>query len=260
MKRNWCIVISCLVILFVIGLVNAQDVTGSIARGSSGLADIIVAAFGPFFAALFGGDSSILFEKILIFLVIISIVYMVIRKMPVFQENGAIIFIVTISVSLLATRFFVYSDNAIVWSVILPYSVLGVTLSAFLPLIIGFFFIHQAAGNSAFIRKMFWIFFIVVFIAMWDLRYDEVGGFAWVYFWSAIVSLLFFLFDGTIRRAMIKSQMDATGDTTRENFARRIRRELGELETDKTRGYVTDSQYNRMKRDLSKQLKNLAKH
>ena len=147
------------------GLVRAQDLGDSLFRGSSGIVNIAVSAFGPFFSALLGGSPEYLFEQIMLFFIITSIIYMVIRTMPLFKDNGKIIFIVTMSVSLLSTRFFMISDF-LVETVLLPYSVLGVTLTAFLPLIIGFFFIHQVGANSGFLRKTFWVFFIVVFFAI----------------------------------------------------------------------------------------------
>ncbi len=256
MKRNWCANKLLLAIMFCSSFVKGQDLTDGLARGSLGLAEIVISAFGPFFSALLGGSTQYLFEKIMLFFIIVSIVYMVIRKMPIFKDNGAIVLIVTLSISLLSTRFFMFSDF-LINTVILPYSVLGVVLSSFLPLLIGFFFIHQFP--EGFLRKSFLIFFIVVFFAMWDLRYNEVGGFAWIYFWSAIISLTFFLFDGTIRRAMIREQMKTVAADNHEAFAGKIREEMAKLETAYAASYITESYYERTKRKLSKQLHDVLK-
>jgi hypothetical protein len=257
MKKESCvIVLLCLVSVFLIGMVDAQGISDGLARGSFGIAEIAVSAFGPFFAALLGGDAEYLFEKVMLFFIIISIVYMTVRKMDVFRDNSAIIFIVTFAVSILATRFFMISD-LLVNTVLLPYSVLGVALSAFLPLLIGFAFIHNF--DSGFLRKAFWIFFIVVFVAMWDLRYTEVGGISWIYFWSAILSLLFFLFDGTIRRAMIREELKTVAADNQEDFARTLRRELKRLQRDFSEGVVSEKHYERTKRKLERQLKKVMK-
>jgi len=237
------------------GFVRAQDLGDSLSRGSSGIVNIAVSAFGPFFAALLGGSPEYLFEQIMLFFIIISIVYMVIRTMPLFKGNGRIIFIVTMSVSLLSTRFFMISDF-LIETVLLPYSVLGVTLTAFLPLIIGFFFIHQFP--EGFLRKAFWIFFIVVFFAMWDLRYSEVGGISWIYFWSAIISLLFFLFDGTIRRAMLREKQNKVNLEAQEKHAAHLRKRLRELARDKE-DWSPDA-YEREKRKITKDLARVFKY
>jgi len=196
MKRSYVGALLCFASIFLINGVNAQWINERLERGSFGIAQFAVSAFGPFFSALFGGPQGYLFEKVMLFFIITSIIYMVVRDMDVFKGNRAIVLIVTFSVSILATRFFMISDF-LINTVLLPYSILGVALSAFLPLLIGFVFIHNF--KSGFLRKSFWIFFIVVFAAMWDLRYVEVGGISWIYFWSAALSLIFFLFDGTIR-------------------------------------------------------------
>lgn len=242
--------------IFVVPFVFAQGF-GTVAQGSFGAAQLISSLFGPFFQALLGGDSYLLFERILLFFILLSSIYMVVNKMDIFNSNKAIVFIVTISVSLLAIRFTKITE--LVYTVILPYSVLGVAITAFLPLILGFFFIHNAS-ESSFIRKSFWIFFIVVFFVMWDLNYATSGPVSWIYFWSAIISALFFLFDGTIRRAMVRSRMKAAGETTADAYAIKIRRELTQLKSDYTAGHVTDRVYKKIKRRLNNQLEELLKH
>lgn len=256
MRRSYVGVLLCFIGSFLIGEVSAQGINEELHRGSFGIARFAVSAFGPFFTALFGGDKAYLFEKVMLFFIITSIVFMVVRKMDVFRDNRAIILIVTLSVSILATRFFMISDF-LVNTVLLPYSVLGVALSAFLPLMIGFAFIHQAAPDSGFLRRAFWIFFIVVFAAMWGLRYADVGVVSWIYFWSAFLSLLFFLFDGTIRRAMINEQLKTVNANNQEEFARQLRQELRELRESYTAGDTSEQHYEKAKRKLEKQLRNV---
>lgn len=257
MKKGSCIVVLFLFIsIFLIGSVDAQGINDGLRRGSFGIAEIAVNAFGPFFSALFGGGDDLLFEKVMLFFIITSIIFMTIRKMDIFKENRAIIFIVTMSVSILATRFFTFSEF-LVNTVLLPYGVLGVSLSAFLPLLIGFAFIHSF--ESGVLRKAFWIFFVVVFWAMWELRYADVGTVSWIYFWSAVLSLLFFLFDGTIRRALVREQMKSIAADNMEDFAVKVRRELERLRENYSKGFVSENHYNKVRRRLEKQLNSITK-
>ena len=129
-----------------------------------------------------------------------------------------------------------------------------------LPVIIGFFFTHYGLKDYPILRKIFWIFFTVVFVAMWSENYFVAGPIAWMYFWTALICLLFFLFDGTIRRALIKQQMDQAGVDSNLKFARHIKDELYELHEQKRIGIIDDKEYYKIKKQLSKQLRTLAKY
>lgn len=211
----------------------------------------------PFFSVLLGGTSEMLFERVLFLAIIFAIVYIVISKMPVFDDNQPVIWIVSVSVSLLSTRFLV-GEN-LLQTMLLPYSVFGIAVSSALPLLIYFTFV-QKFDDSATVRKMLWVFYIIVFIGIWGTRYDDVGGLAWIYLLSAGASLVFLLFDGTIRRAIVKQEMTQLGIGSREDFMRKLRKQMGELENDKRDGYVTDSEYKRLGKKIRKQMKAVYKN
>jgi len=122
-----------------------------------------------------------LFERIMFLTILLAVIYMVISKMPVFEGNNVVVWIITVTVSLLATRFL--ADSALVQTIILPYSVLGVALTSALPMLIYFTFVQRFDGTAT--RKMLWVFFIVVFFGLWGARYDAVGEIAWIYFITA---------------------------------------------------------------------------
>jgi hypothetical protein len=201
--------------ILAIALSSAQSTFGgSLARGSATLPQLFIDLFGPFFTILLGGQDGLLFEKVLLFLIITSLIYMVVKNMAIFGNNNAIITIVTFSISILSTRFMSGSD--LIYTILLPYGVLGVSLSAFLPLVIAFAFIYSGKDgksniDSGFMRRIFWILFTVIFFAMWSIRYEDVGGVSWIYFWSAVFSFLLFLFDGSIRRAIVKARYEQIG-------------------------------------------------
>jgi hypothetical protein len=228
--------------------------TSNLAEGSYGAAEIISSLFGPFFGALLASPAELLFENILIFFIIFSIVFMVVQRMEVLRHNKAVVTIVSLSVSILAARFM---DFEMIITILITYQTLGAVLTAILPLIIGFVFIQQFQSGT--LRKIFWIFFTVVFFAMWDLRSYEAGPISWIYFWTAIVSLIFFIFDGTIRRALLKQKMVEQGINSNMEFSREVRRELRQLHDDHTQGIISDEEYRDLKRRYTRQLKDLAK-
>jgi hypothetical protein len=133
-----------------------------------------------------------------------------------------------------------------------------VEISAFLPLLIAFFFISNF--KEQFLRKVFWIFLVVIFLAMWGARYDDVGAFSWMYFWSAVVCLIFFWFDGTIARARLRSEMRETGRHGSDLLLSDLRQRLLELEKKEENGVVSQDQYRRMKRHIQAQIRDVIKH
>jgi hypothetical protein len=181
---------------------------------------------------------------------------MTVKQMDILNKNKWIVLIVTFAVATLATRFIMLSD--VIYTVLLPYGALGIALSAFLPLIMGFVFIQQF--DSGVLRKMFWSLFLITFLAMWDLHYNDAGAFSWIYFWSAVAALGLMLMDGTIRRALLKQKMRDMNIDSMKEFSTHIRRELRENEQDRTDGIISQSQYLKKKNRLNAQLNQILKY
>jgi len=253
-----------LLLLFSTSLVAAQYYGGggyygsnlgdNLGYGMEQLIDTVQEMFYPLFSIFLGGYGDYMFERILFLFILVALLYVIISRMDVFKNNRAVIWIITVSISLLATRFLTESD--LISTMLLPYSVLGVALTAVLPIMIYFFFV-ESFSNSATIRKMLWIFYNVVFIGLWASRYDELGQMSWIYMMSAITALLFLLFDGTIRRAMRKQKDKEVDIGRREEMAIHIRKQLDEL--NHNRKFMSDAHYKKMLKMYNKQLKDNAK-
>jgi len=207
-------------------------------------------------APFFGGDDGILFEKILLFLIIVSIIKVTLAKTNIFGDDNRLGILVAFAVALLATRFL--SDIQTVQNVLLPYSILGIAISAAIPLIIFFYFIQSF--ESSIIRKVGWIFFVVIFIGLWNMRADELGNLAWIYLITGVIAFFFMLFDGTIRRAIIAQEMKQLGDYNKETYEIEINRQLKQLEKDNADDIITKRQYSRMKKRLQKKLQSIRKN
>ena len=194
-------------ILGIITLVSAQAYYPSgiysgggfdIRQGSQQLINFFVNWGEPFLQALFGGydyTGMLLFEKFLIFLLLLSMVFLSLNKIDLFREQRKVLWVVAIIVPLLAVRYLNF-----VWlnTILMQYQVLGVALLGLLPFVIYLFFLHNVSNNAA-VRKIGWIFFIVIYLGLWMTNDAEAYG--GVYFWTMLIALVFLFLDGTIHRA-----------------------------------------------------------
>lgn len=247
-----------LVLILLLTFVSAQSFFSNIDLrvGSERIVQLIQDLFEPFAYIVLGGSGEFLFERVLFLVIMVSFVYLVLSRISLFEDKSSIVWVVTIAVSLISTRFL--TETQFVQNILLPYGVLGVVLTAVVPLIIFFFFVQSF--DNMILRKFLWIFFIVVFIGLWFSRYNDLGDLVWIYMLTGLASLLFFLFDGSIRRATIKQQMAQLGYNRREDLARDIRRKIDEANIDARNGIITASQLNSIKRRLNKQLKAIMKN
>jgi len=170
-------------------------------EGINGFIVIIQNILGITFAAIFN-SSDFIFEKVLFLTILIAAVYSAAKKFPAFAENKAIIWIITISVSLLATRFL--TEAQWVQAILLPYSVLGVVLLSVIPFIIFFYYVEMGV-ESEFLRRVCWILYAVVFIGIWWSRYPVIGQPAWIFIATAVIAILMMLFDRTIQGFFVRS-------------------------------------------------------
>jgi hypothetical protein len=244
-------------LLSMLTFVSAQsNAAAGLSKGMSQVIGMIEGMLGPLFSAILGGGSEMLFEKILFLIIIFAIVYIIIKRTPVFSgdKNKPIVWIVSISVSLLSTRFM---SGDLLKSMMLPYTTLGVTLTAALPLIIFFIFVLSFdKPEHKTLRKILWIAYIVVFTTIWSTRYNDIGVISYIYLGSAIVALIFLLADGTIRRHMIKQKIEGGRHDRRMVMIADIERKVEETMKHPT---LDDATKANMVNRFKKQLKELSK-
>ena len=205
---------------------RGNNLGDNLGYGMEQLIDTVQEMFYPLFSVILGGYGDYMFERILFLFILVAVLYSVISRIDVFKKNRMVIWVITITISLLAVRYL--SETNLIQTMLLPYSVLGVALTAVLPILIYFFFV-ESFSDSATVRKMLWIFYIVVFIGLWASRYDELGQRSWIYMMSAIAALLFLLFDGTIRNIMVSSERKLMNVTRKEEHLAKLRLQLREL-------------------------------
>ncbi|MDO8517011.1 MAG: hypothetical protein Q7S33_02700 [Nanoarchaeota archaeon] len=201
--------ISLLLSIFILNLVSAATPTVSDPiEALKSFGNGFLQVFQPFFETILGTTPSgqLLFAKVLFLLLLFSIIWVVIDQIPLFSSNTWVSVLISITVSLLSTRFL--TEAGWVQTILLPYSALGIAITAFLPLLIYFYFVEYALSKSRILRKAAWIFAAVIFIGLWITRYEEIGAAAWVYPTAAGLCIIFFLMDGTIQRALKRMNIE----------------------------------------------------
>ncbi len=204
-------------ILFAVPFASAEEnFLDVIVAGADSFYQKIVQPFGQF---LLGGKTvtgEIFFAKLLLFILMLSVVWLVVGRFPLFSEKRKTGFVVAAIVSILSVR---YISQDWLDTVILPYSVLGIALTSILPFVLYFFFVKDLPTKS--MRKIAWIFAFFVFVGLFIYRHSPAGispfavpGRTWkygldptyVYLLTAVASLLILWFDGTIQRALDKAR------------------------------------------------------
>ena len=211
---------------------------------------------GPIFGIFLGGNGELLFERVLLFFILLSFITAALTKIPLFKDKTGAIAIISLAVSILATRFL--STSEIIQNILTPYGVLGIVLTSAIPLVIFFFF--ATSFDSGVLRRILWVFFSVVFFGIWNSRQTEVGELSWVYLTTGVIALVFMVADGTIRRIMVREKMKQMNAENVEEYARKVRNQLYELEQDYTQKHsISEDFYKREKRRLEKHLKQIHK-
>jgi hypothetical protein len=253
--ENYSFIVLIVVVLS-LTFVSADYVGYELEKGANQIIDAVEGLVGPFASVFLGGSGDLLFERILFFAIVFSIVYVILStRVPAFSDQKAVVWVVTIAVSLLSTRFL--TETQIIRAIIFPHSVLGIVLSSIIPFMVFFFFVESFSDN-AILRKTLWIFFAVVFIGLWAARYGELGDFSWIYMITGIAAFFFLLFDGTIRRVLERQKMRARNVDNKEKYLRLLRKDLEEMRKDRGH-FSSDSSFKNTERKLMKEIKNATK-
>lgn len=170
--------------------------------------------------------------KVMFLIVIFAIIYKVLENIPFFNNVSWVLWLVSAAVSILSIRWF--GDAEIIRAAILPYSALGVAITAGLPFVIWFSMVEFSMEGSAntIRRKISWIFFIVVFVALWITRAGKavaggpIGGFAYIYLVTAGLGLAVLMFDGTIQGIMRKAKIERIHGVHKSKLAEQIEDEM----------------------------------
>lgn len=166
---------------------------------SQGVINKYVDVFEPILNALFGGyggwSGLYLFERLLLFILLVSVVYVSLTKATILGENKAVRWVISIIVPLIAIRFINYEWLSALFT---QYAILGIIVTAVLPFVLFFYFIYGVAGDHGAIRKCGWLMFLGIYAGLWSTGTTETNSA--VYFWTTIAALGCLMLDGFIYR------------------------------------------------------------
>jgi len=140
-RKEWLYVVIFIIVFFAsllfVKSVSAQSF--SIRQGSQDLIRFVSDWAAPFLQAIFGGADSgmLLFEKFLIFILLLCLVYLSLKNISLFEDQKTILWVVAIIVPVLAVRFL---NISWVNTIIFQYELLGIVLAGVFPFLIFFFF------------------------------------------------------------------------------------------------------------------------
>ena len=201
--------------ILLINLVSAASIAEDITKAL----DNAVSAGKPLISQILGNVPSgeWLFAKFLFFLIIFAIVWTALNRIEFFSEKTWVLAIITIAASILATRWI--GGEGVIRTIVLPYSALGIALTAALPFIIYFLLVNVGlSGQVPTVRRVAWIFFAVIFIGLWISRYSVIESDArYIYPVTALAAFIMAVMDGTIHKFFAKVRSEraaASGKTT----------------------------------------------
>lgn len=188
-------------------------------------------------------DSSAVFLiKLLVLVIVFAVVWAALRNVTFFSEYNWVLIVVSVAVSILATRF-VGTENLL--NILLPYTTLGIVISAGLPFVIWFLIINvgfSGPGNKL-VRRIAWIFFAVVFLILWFSRWDDLdAASASVYPLTALVAIILMFLDGTINRIMTTFRIEKAQAGNRSELLTDLQRKINQADSDLAAGIITQKQ------------------
>ena len=236
-------------------LVSAATPVDMLKELGEGTLNILTSVAETIFGIDAGGENLFqakdLLAYVLLFVLLLAIIWAILDKMPLVNEHTWVVVLISILVPLLSIRFL---SQKWINAILLPYSTIGIAMTALLPLIIFFIFVEQSIDSRTF-RKIAWIFAAVVFIGLYFSRLDELtGAVRWVYPIAALACIVFMLFDKTIQRAWKKAGAEATAELANSRARSRLMERRAKLEDQRLSDppTITDADYNTQNTALEK--------
>ncbi len=263
-KKVLHIAISVFIVLAIAVLfvnVSGATITGHITL-LDGISEVVTSVgdiLKPVAEFLFGDlgkniTGELLFAKVLFFVIVLGIVWMSLKKVDLFDEHPPILIIIALAVSILAVRGI--ATEELIKTILLPYSVLGVALTAGIPFVIYFIIVNIGLKDQPkIVRRIAWIFFAVIFIGLWISKGGELGNFQYIYLIAIIAAVIMAWIDGTIQKFFLKVQESKLKNLSKERKIAYLKKELADMEEMVLKGSVDKSEVKNVIKDLEKKLK-----
>ena len=206
--------------------------------------NVIKGPLGLLIGETAGGDTFL--AKLLFLFIIFSLVWVVLDKINFFETHDWALWLVSISVSVLSIRWI--TESSVIEGILLPYSTLGVTVTAGLPFVLFFLFIKDTRPKL--VQKIAWAAFAVVFVLLYIYRFNEIGAAAYAYIAIFVISLAM-VFGGVDWTDRIERRIRAGNreELTEIKVRNQLRKEAEELR--QARGHLPKGEYDTWKRALN---------
>lgn len=223
----------------------------------NGLDNFATELLAPLVGTILGGGTEFWVARLLFFLIVLGIVWVALSRIGFFVEYTWVLVVVSAAVSILSVRYII--DDNLIDTIILPYSVLGVVLTAGIPFVLYFFVVNIGMKDQpSAIRKVAWIFFAVVFIFLWFSRYDTLADKSpysgWIYPVTAILAFVMIFLDGTWRRFWVRAELERSSMSTANEAELELKRRIATIQKDITDGIIPIAQGNKLIGDYKKRL------
>lgn len=248
MKRGLLLVILSVVLLS--SFATAQEAGSDLGEGVATLVDEFVNFIEPVSSRLLGEtpQGEYLFAKVLFLIIILAIVWTALNQVDFFSSHTTVLWFVSIAASILATRWL--TTEALLNTILLPYSALGIAISAALPFVVYFIIVDVGLAGPRYrtVRRIAWVFFAIIFIGLYITRYDTLGDSAWIYPITVLASFIMIIWDGTIQRFRERMRMEKRQTVVQRREVRELEKELQDLTNEyKEKGSDYRSRYGRAK-------------
>jgi len=204
----------------------------------------------PVLNVLFGGfgwNGLYLFERLLLFIILVAIIYLALGRIDLFEEQKVIRRVVSIIIPLIGIRFINYE-----WmhAILTQYTVLAIVLTAAIPFLLFFFFVYEVGDSHDIFRKILWLLFIGIYAGLWSTSEAEEST---IYAWTTIAAIICLILDTTIMRRYRAIQLMKSGRGNSNQQLIAIDKKLAEL------NQAIDNSWGDPK-ETQKQIKKLTKH
>jgi len=253
--RKRFVILSIFIFLLSLSLVSAVDPVSGVGDLLNEAKRLVVIFINFATDILFNVNQieDFLFAKILVSLLIFMIVYTVLKRNNILTHDNKIHIVIALAVTFLAVRFI--PDSEFMNAILLPYGVLGISLTVLLPFIIYFFFVHQS-NIGPFGRRVAWVLFGIIFLVIWAMRRAELSDIGEYIYWAGIgFVLISLIFDKSIHRYFGYADFRRIARTGRERRKRQILRDIHQLNQDRDNKVINEDQYQRELKELDRQYK-----
>lgn len=217
---------------------------------SEQIVDFYVQLFEPILSALFGGfgwSGLYLFERFLVFILLMSVIYVAVGSFPIFEDKKFVRGIISVVVPLIGMRFIDYE-----WfnSILMQYQAVTIILASILPFIVYFYFLYSVAGDYYILRKIGWVIFSGIYAGLW-FSADNSGN-SQIFFWTLAVSLFCLFFDEKIDRKIRALKMHREDVHFREREIGNINQQIQMIHAQMNSGALKERIGNKAIKDLTK--------